>query len=659
VVARPPSRLYEFQNTVRRHKFGFAAVAALITVLMIGALVSTIEAIRALRAEREQSRLAGAAREGQANETLLRQKAVADQKKAESEAAKSRQVSALLEAMLKGVNPDEAAGLDTTLLRKILDRTAEQVRVALKDQPELEAELLHTVGFVYQRLGELATAEATYREALAILQNLAESGNFELACLLSDLLDDLGSVLSNQGKLVEAEAAGRESVEMHQELFGNEALKTAFSLSKLSETLLALGKLDEAEALEQESLAMRRKLAGNESWDAAMSLRGLGNIRRFQGRLAEAEALTRQELSIAKRQFGDQRIDVAFSLNNLAAVLVDEGKLVEAEALVREALAIQRKLYQSEGLPLVSQLQWLGDILCKEGKLPEAEDVLRDVLQRKWKRFGVGNPSSVEALNNLLDVLLAQHKDVEAEQLLGDWVQAAPEGQPQKADVLRTRLTFFARRGRWKEAVADATKLVGLELGEHWNYHLLAPLQAQAGDLDGYRKTCQQVVARFRETKDANIAERMVKDCLILPDSGTDLLVAGVWAATAVSLSKDRGAMPWIQFSQSLAEYRRGHFAGAVDWAQKALSHAGDILERDVEAYMVLAMAQYGSKQAEEASAVLGKGVELAEKRLPKLDSGDLGNWHDWIIAHFLMREALALIPNQPANATGSKSEPH
>ena len=57
VVARPPSRLYEFQKTVRRHKFGFAAAAAVILVLAIGVLVSTVQALRATRAEREQSRL--------------------------------------------------------------------------------------------------------------------------------------------------------------------------------------------------------------------------------------------------------------------------------------------------------------------------------------------------------------------------------------------------------------------------------------------------------------------------------------------------------------------------------------------------------------------------------------------------------------------------
>lgn len=54
VVARPPSRLYEFQKTVRRHKVGFAATAAVIVALMAGVIASTLEAVRATRAERER-----------------------------------------------------------------------------------------------------------------------------------------------------------------------------------------------------------------------------------------------------------------------------------------------------------------------------------------------------------------------------------------------------------------------------------------------------------------------------------------------------------------------------------------------------------------------------------------------------------------------------
>ena len=170
-------------------------------MLVLGVVASTWQAIRATRSQREQSRLREKAQQAEANEARLRQKAEADQKKAETEAAKSWQVSALLQAMLRGVDPDEAAGQDTTLLRNILDRTAAQVRVVLKDQPEVEAELLHTVGFVYDRIGEIPKAEATFREAVAIERNLMGSGHCEFAGSLSDWLDDLGHVLSRQGKL--------------------------------------------------------------------------------------------------------------------------------------------------------------------------------------------------------------------------------------------------------------------------------------------------------------------------------------------------------------------------------------------------------------------------------------------------------------------------
>jgi hypothetical protein len=57
VVARPPSRLYEFKKTVVRHKVGFAAVTAVILVLAAGVVASVIEAGRAWRAERAQSAL--------------------------------------------------------------------------------------------------------------------------------------------------------------------------------------------------------------------------------------------------------------------------------------------------------------------------------------------------------------------------------------------------------------------------------------------------------------------------------------------------------------------------------------------------------------------------------------------------------------------------
>src|SRR5436309_2194047 len=56
VVARPPSRLYVFKKTVRRHKLIFAAAAAVMIVLAAGVLVSSLAAVRARRAELQTRR---------------------------------------------------------------------------------------------------------------------------------------------------------------------------------------------------------------------------------------------------------------------------------------------------------------------------------------------------------------------------------------------------------------------------------------------------------------------------------------------------------------------------------------------------------------------------------------------------------------------------
>jgi WD40 repeat protein len=79
VLARPPSRVYEFQKTVRRHKFGFGAGAALILILAVGVLASTWEAIRATRAEQKQVQLRKEAQKAQANESQQRHQAEAQE----------------------------------------------------------------------------------------------------------------------------------------------------------------------------------------------------------------------------------------------------------------------------------------------------------------------------------------------------------------------------------------------------------------------------------------------------------------------------------------------------------------------------------------------------------------------------------------------------
>ena len=87
VIARPPSRLYEFQKTVRRHKFGFAAATAVLLALALGGLFSALQAVRATRAEHQQSLL-----RGEAQQSAIRAEGEAKRAEANAnEAEKQRQ----------------------------------------------------------------------------------------------------------------------------------------------------------------------------------------------------------------------------------------------------------------------------------------------------------------------------------------------------------------------------------------------------------------------------------------------------------------------------------------------------------------------------------------------------------------------------------------
>ena len=91
VAARPPSQTYLLGKLIRRHRVAFSAAAAIFAALIVGAAVSTWQAVRATRAERlataaeqtavrgeqEQSRLRETAQRAQAAESTLRTQAEA------------------------------------------------------------------------------------------------------------------------------------------------------------------------------------------------------------------------------------------------------------------------------------------------------------------------------------------------------------------------------------------------------------------------------------------------------------------------------------------------------------------------------------------------------------------------------------------------------
>jgi serine/threonine-protein kinase len=245
--------------------------------------------------------------------------------------------------------------------------------------------------------------------------------------------------------------------------------------------------------------------------------------------------------------------------------------------------------------------------------------------------------------------LLDKGDYAKAEALLRRALEARKSGSesgPPDADLLAMRGQLAARQGHYKEAVADISSAMEASPSNHVFCHWLAPALVADGDIEGYRRCCEKILARFGGATVPAIAERMAKACLILPSSGVDPDVVGKMAQTAVSEGMNAPLFPYFQFAKGLAEYRQGRFASAVDWTGMALkSSRWPDDYRDIQAYSVLAMARYQLKQIDEARQALANGTDLASRKLPKADSGNLGpNWNDWILADTLLREAKGLI---------------
>jgi tetratricopeptide (TPR) repeat protein len=409
--------------------------------------------------------------------------------------------------------------------------------------------------------------------------------------------------------------------------------------------------------MSRDAVSMQRKLLGDDHPDVAKSLYLLGSALFAQAKLAESEPKYRESLDILARLHADDRDEGMNARSELGLVLMWLNKLPEAEIKEREALEMARRLGTNESEYVAQVLSNLAFILTKAGKLDQAEINYRDSLAMRRKLLGDEPAALTGTLIELATLFLRERKFDEIEPVFSDILTPAHQILPQSADLLRCRGTCRARLGHWKEAAVDFSKLIEFDPKNDDAYHALAILLAQSSDLQAYRLHCAQELARFSSSTHPNTAERLAKDCLILPDSGVDLNVVRALADTAVTNGKDSGDLPWFHFCKGLAEYRLQHFSASIEWIETALTHAGAVPTRDVEACMVLAMAQHRSHQAGEAAATFARGIDIAERQLPKPDSGDLGDgWLDCIIAHTLMREAQALINPDAARLEARRS---
>jgi serine/threonine protein kinase/tetratricopeptide (TPR) repeat protein len=207
----------------------------------------------------------------------------------------------------------------------------------------------------------------------------------------------------------------------------------------------------------------------------------------------------------------------------------------------------------------------------------------------------------------------------------------------------------LASQRKWAEAALNYTRAVEGNPGYFEDYHWLIPTLLQTGATDEYYRLRPKLLARFGDSSDPRVAERIVKDCLVLPWPDGDQAALLRLANVAVNGTSNHWAWGYFQFAKGLAEYRQGNYGGATEWMRGAVSKPEEDILRTVQAYMVLAMASHRLQRADEARQAFQAGTRVAAGfPSPDADLTDVPGWNDLIFAQILMREATDILGERP-----------
>jgi tetratricopeptide (TPR) repeat protein len=274
-----------------------------------------------------------------------------------------------------------------------------------------------------------------------------------------------------------------------------------------------------------------------------------------------------------------------------------------------------------------------------------------------WKPSGAD-----EALRPLLrqTVLALGPESPESEELLAAAAGEPPatlnqaiQQHPDQADGYRARGKWYAERGRWKDALADFTEVFRLD---HVSYEglQLGILLAYVGEKDRFHEHGQAMLSRWASTEKNAEADHALKTIVLLPDFEADPKKLARLAEAVVAGSEKQEFFEYFLFAKGLYAYRTGKYADALAACRASRQRVGATVKYGLEILPALdlvveAMALQAMGNADEARRSLDQAKPGIESHVPEFDSGGRNDWHDWLYAYILYREAETLLQGKKA----------
>ncbi|MDA8018729.1 MAG: serine/threonine-protein kinase [Thermoanaerobaculia bacterium] len=425
-----------------------------------------------------------------------------------AERDKAEEVKRFVLSLFVASNPFEEARADSITAGELLERGTRRIELELRDQPEIQAEMLAVLGEIYVDLGRNDRAEPLLERALSLRRENLGSRHPQTA----QSLNSLGMLRRRQADYDAAITLHREALSLRRDILGEEHPEVAESLNNLGLVLLRKGDHESAEPLLREAVTLRRALYGRAHPDIAESLKNLGELLRLQGDYETAETLLREALAIRRDTLGPEHPDIATSLSDLGGLLRLQGDHEQAVLLFCEALALERKLLGEEHPNLATVLHNLAVALMQKGDYDAAEPLVRESLDMRRKLLGGDHPSVASSLN-LLGSSLFQEGDYDgAEPIFREALALARkrlgEDHPKVANRLNNLAVLLRDRGDYEGSESlfrEALALQHRTLGEDHpavakSLSNLGGLLIHSGDLDEAEEVLLRALSTFDTT---------------------------------------------------------------------------------------------------------------------------------------------------------------
>ena len=386
----------------------------------------------------------------------------------------------------------------------------------------------------------------------------------------------------------EAKKIGQEALEIARQQ-PEQPAESAVILHNLAVTLFDEGDLAQAVSLARESVKLHRQLQGDNHPETAEGLCILGRALCERGEYEEAEQCYREALKIFLRVYDDSHDSVQRTIDKLKAILFarkDEAGLValRAEKIERARQKLNRN---PTDLDLQNILAWLL-VIDDSPELRDGPGAV-SLAERAVAASNRQNPQVLDTLaasyaetGQFDKAVSAQHEaisllqDPEMKQDYSTRLKLFESKAPYRDGSFLTpakhfRASKLGRHGQWDEAAAGFAELLELEPSQVVNGFDLATLLIEKGDLAGYEKLRQAMLARFGDTTYPTDALWAAQACLLRPINDEESLVLSRLAGTVEGFSQ------WKESELKdcvvgLLEYRQGHFEKAVERTQKSVA---------------------------------------------------------------------------------------